>query len=87
MKKFDATRRKFLKFIGASTAVAGGAALGIKIPTEFVHKEVVAKVAYTEGPVIVTGSFPKALWPGLEKWYEDTYKRLPTEYESFWEEK
>lgn len=27
-----------------------------------------------------TGSFPKALWPGVKKWYGDAYKDYSTEY-------
>lgn len=30
--------------------------------------------------VIVTGSFAKALWPGVNKWYGDAYTQYPVEY-------
>lgn len=30
--------------------------------------------------IITTGSFPKALWPGVKKWYGQTYNDYPVEY-------
>lgn len=30
--------------------------------------------------VINTGSFAKALWPGVNKWYSDSYNEFPVEY-------
>ncbi len=30
--------------------------------------------------IISTGSFPKALWPGVKKWYGQTYSDYPVEY-------
>ena len=30
--------------------------------------------------IINTGSFAKALWPGVNKWYSDAYNEYPVEY-------
>jgi hypothetical protein len=35
--------------------------------------------------VITTGSFAKALWPGVNKWYGDSYNEFKTEYTSLFE--
>lgn len=35
--------------------------------------------------IINTGSFPKALWPGVKKWYGDAYSDYKTEYDKLFE--
>ena len=35
--------------------------------------------------VITTGSFSKALWPGVNQWYGDAYKEFPVEYTSLFD--
>lgn len=35
--------------------------------------------------VIATSSFAKALWPGVNKWYGDTYNQYPVEWEKLFE--
>ena len=35
--------------------------------------------------VITTGSFSKALWPGVNKWYGDAYSEFPVEYTSLFD--
>lgn len=35
--------------------------------------------------VITTGSFAKALWPGVNAWYGKTYKEFPVEYTDLFE--
>jgi hypothetical protein len=35
--------------------------------------------------IINTGSFPKALWPGVKKWYGDAYTDYKTEYDKLFE--
>jgi hypothetical protein len=36
--------------------------------------------------VINTGSFAKALWPGINKWYGEAYKEWPVEYKNLFDE-
>ena len=72
-------RRKFLKVLGIGAGSAGAIAAGIKLPaaaktaTEFKHKTV------TGGNVVIenNSSFAKALWPGINKWYNKEYKTYP----------
>jgi hypothetical protein len=35
--------------------------------------------------IIATGSFPKALWPGVKKWYGQAYDDYQTEYDKLFE--
>lgn len=35
--------------------------------------------------IINTGSFPKALWPGVKKWFGDAYSDYTTEYDKLYE--
>jgi len=35
--------------------------------------------------IISTGSFPKALWPGVKKWYGQAYNDYPVEYTELFE--
>ena len=35
--------------------------------------------------LITTGSFAKSLWPGINKWYGDSYKEFPVQYTSLFE--
>ena len=37
----------------------------------------------SQNGTITTGSFAKALWPGLNKIFQDTYKMYPEEYTKF----
>lgn len=35
--------------------------------------------------IITTGSYPKALWPGVKKWYGNAYNEYQTEYDKLFE--
>ena len=35
--------------------------------------------------VINTGSFAKALWPGINKWYGEAYKEWPIEFQDLFD--
>ena len=35
--------------------------------------------------IITTGSFPKALWPGVKKWYGQTYSDYKTEFDKLFD--
>ena len=66
----EMNRREFFKRAGILGALA---ASNPKALVSFLAEGVKKKVTRSSG-VVVTGSFPKALWPGIEKFYADHYE-------------
>jgi hypothetical protein len=79
-------RRKFLKFLGRAGGAAVAAPVLAKIPVEEELTEAVIEKGVTDfglaplkkegGIIAIDSNFGKAIWPGIEKWYNETYKSM-----------
>ena len=61
-------RRKFLAFLAAGGVVT---AAGLWMPGQKLIS--IPKRASTLEEFTITGNFPKAIWPGVERWFYDKY--------------
>jgi hypothetical protein len=85
LKESNMNRRGFLKFLGMTPAVAlpipnvvtklvtdkpydYGASFAVNLEKE--------TYKYVSRGIITTGSFAKALWPGIQKWYGEEYGKI-----------
>ncbi len=86
------------KFIGGTAAVVAATIIpahpdGISLRSmahpaaQPAYANVYNRIANTVGSGIrVTGNHPRALWPGVHKWFYECYKNTPTDFSKIFNE-